>query len=173
MDTKTKQPFETESLPIVVSGNALREVLQALNGPPHLIRELQCLATSSLTMDSNPIIELVRQFNAQVEAQCKVGSHFGWIVFPSLSALHMFEIGYSRFLYHHQLKRTNPPIFGYRDKAIEFATKEQKRWRGIWTVICVSLDDFRYEEAGDYVWPESGIKIRPERVLPTDITVIR
>lgn len=46
-----------------VNTNALRELLVALNGPEHLIRELQ--ATRSLP--GNPIIQLIEDFNAKCE----------------------------------------------------------------------------------------------------------
>lgn len=173
MDTKMKPPFATESLPISVNGNDLSELLHALTGPGHLIRELQVLAHSSLPMP-NPISNLITDLNRQIEEQAKIGSQFGWLVFPSISALHsLFEIGYSRFLYNDELKQTNPPIFGRKSKAIEYATQLRDRKLGPVSVVCIALDDFRYEEAGDYVWPERDIKIRPERVLGTDVTILR
>lgn len=48
---------------VTVDAAALREVLQALVGPPHWIRELQ--VTRGLPSGTNPIDLLVRQFNAQ------------------------------------------------------------------------------------------------------------
>ena len=49
---------------VTVSTDALRQVLQALNGPGHYIRELQ------VTRDfpGNPINTLIKEFNAAVEA---------------------------------------------------------------------------------------------------------
>lgn len=53
---------------IEVSADALRAVLQALNGPPHYIRELQC--TRGLPqlgdMPPNPIDVLIAEYNAAV-----------------------------------------------------------------------------------------------------------
>lgn len=51
---------------VTVSTDALRQVLQALNGPGHYIRELQ--VTRNLPGDSNPINTLIEEFNAAVEA---------------------------------------------------------------------------------------------------------
>jgi len=50
---------------ITVSAEALRQVLQALIGPPHHIRELQ--ATMSLPGDANPIKTLYEEYNAEVD----------------------------------------------------------------------------------------------------------
>lgn len=52
---------------VSVDGAALREVLQALNGPGHLVRELQALRGSPV-VGPNCIDRLVDEFNAQVSA---------------------------------------------------------------------------------------------------------
>lgn len=54
----TKKMIEVDAL-------ALRDVLTALNGPPHLIREMQ--ATISLTLVENPIRTLIEQYNAAIQ----------------------------------------------------------------------------------------------------------
>lgn len=56
-------PEEQKAEPkIEVSSWALFQVLQALNGPGHLIRELQVTRTGSLVKD-NPINILVEEYN--------------------------------------------------------------------------------------------------------------
>lgn len=50
---------------VTVNANALRQVLQALIGPGHLIRELQI--TRNLPGSENPIDTLVREYNSAVE----------------------------------------------------------------------------------------------------------
>jgi len=52
---------------VTVSAEALRQVLQALNGPGHYIRELQ-VTRGPLVGDDNPINILVAEYNAAVEA---------------------------------------------------------------------------------------------------------
>lgn len=52
---------------IEVDAAALRAVLVALNGPDHLIRELQ--ATCGELFPDNPITKLVIEFNAWVDLQ--------------------------------------------------------------------------------------------------------
>ena len=47
---------------ITVSADALRTVLQALNGPGHYIRELQ--AIRNLPGDASPIDTLIDEYNA-------------------------------------------------------------------------------------------------------------
>ena len=49
---------------VTVSANALRQVLNALNGPGHLIREIQ--VTRGLPGDSNPINTLMSEFDLAV-----------------------------------------------------------------------------------------------------------
>lgn len=61
------------TLKVPVSAEALREVLVALNGPPHLVRELQVLRNPELFPD-NPITTLTSEFNAFVVAQEKEAS---------------------------------------------------------------------------------------------------
>ena len=53
---------------ISVSAKALRELLVAVNGPAHYIRELQVTRDMPLGMsDDNPINILTEQFNEQVK----------------------------------------------------------------------------------------------------------
>ena len=55
---------------VTVNANALRSVLIALIGPGHLIRELQATRSiDALTGTENPINQLVREFNEQVEKE--------------------------------------------------------------------------------------------------------
>lgn len=56
---------------VTVDAKALHSVLVALNGPGHLIRELQATRNLHAMGDdyANPIETLVEQFNAQVLAQ--------------------------------------------------------------------------------------------------------
>jgi hypothetical protein len=51
---------------VTVSADALRQVIDALNGPGHYIRELQ--VTRNLPGTSNPINTLIQEYNAAVEA---------------------------------------------------------------------------------------------------------
>ncbi|MDE1179443.1 hypothetical protein [Paraburkholderia sp.] len=53
---------------IEVDAKALREVLVALNGPGHYIRELQVTRNPVICPD-NPINKLTDEFNAWVERQ--------------------------------------------------------------------------------------------------------
>lgn len=58
---------------VTVNAKALREVLLALVGPAHHIRELQ--ATRGLPGYENPIDTLIREFNEAVDAHnAKAGS---------------------------------------------------------------------------------------------------
>jgi hypothetical protein len=52
---------------VSVSRDALRQVLQALIGPPHHIRELQ--VTIGPLFQDNPITVLVNEFNEQVNKE--------------------------------------------------------------------------------------------------------
>lgn len=54
---------------VTVNAKALREVLQALTGPGYLIRELQAIRGGPAVglLDNNPIDELIRQYNEQLE----------------------------------------------------------------------------------------------------------
>ena len=52
---------------VTVNAYALRELLVALNGPAHLIRELQALR-GPLVGENNPINILTAEFNAAVAA---------------------------------------------------------------------------------------------------------
>lgn len=53
---------------VTVSADALRKVLNALIGEPHLIRELQFTRDKPPFFEGNPIDTLVREFNAAVDA---------------------------------------------------------------------------------------------------------
>jgi hypothetical protein len=55
---------------VTVSAYALKQVLTALNGPAHYIRELQA-TRGPLVGEDNPINILVNQYNAAVEAALK------------------------------------------------------------------------------------------------------
>lgn len=52
---------------VTVDGQALRQVLVALTGPGHLIRELQATRSLHTLGHPNPIDILLEQFNAQAE----------------------------------------------------------------------------------------------------------
>lgn len=52
---------------VTVDADALHLVLSALNGPPHLIRELQA-TRGPLVGERNPINKLVEDFNAAIDA---------------------------------------------------------------------------------------------------------
>jgi hypothetical protein len=49
---------------VYVDADALRSVLQALNGPGHLIRELQVIRS----LGDSPIDLLIKQFNEQMSS---------------------------------------------------------------------------------------------------------
>lgn len=49
---------------ITVDAKALREVLDALVGPPHLMRELQATRSLHRLTHDNPIEMLIEQYNA-------------------------------------------------------------------------------------------------------------
>jgi hypothetical protein len=51
---------------VTVNAKALRQVLNALNGPPHYIRELQ-VTRGPMVGDDNPINILVNEYNQAVE----------------------------------------------------------------------------------------------------------
>ena len=59
--------MEDDELTITVNASALRQVLYALNGPPHLIRELQATRDRPPIMKGNPIDYLIREFNSFAE----------------------------------------------------------------------------------------------------------
>lgn len=52
---------------VTVNADALRQVLQALNGPSHYIRELQ-VTRGPLVGDDNPINILIEEYNAAANA---------------------------------------------------------------------------------------------------------
>jgi hypothetical protein len=47
---------------VTVSAKDLRDILRALNGPPHYIRELQAIRS----LGNSPIDRLIEQYNSQV-----------------------------------------------------------------------------------------------------------
>lgn len=51
---------------ITVDGKALRQVLEALIGPGHFIRELQALRSPEELFPDNPINVLIKEYNQQV-----------------------------------------------------------------------------------------------------------
>lgn len=53
---------------ILVSADALRRVLIALNGPAHYIRELQATREPEQLFPDNPITTLINEYNAFLEA---------------------------------------------------------------------------------------------------------
>lgn len=57
-----------KSKKIEVSSDALYQLLNALQGPPHHIRELQVLSQSSLPM-KNPVSTLIAEYNQWAESQ--------------------------------------------------------------------------------------------------------
>ena len=107
---------------VTVSADALRQVLEALNGPGHHIRELQ--ATRNLPGTTNPINTLTEEYNSAVDEHNAVNNmkecdhkrtttHWdyvqcnecGWVIpsgpvrgpnkrgfFPSLTAVKMYDI---------------------------------------------------------------------------------
>lgn len=69
----TTETISAQEPKIEVSANALYSVLNALNGPAHLIRELQAtLSLGDLDAD-NPINVLTNQYNDWANAQKKEG----------------------------------------------------------------------------------------------------
>ena len=58
----------SNQLMFTVDAEALCQVLLALNGPGHLIRELQATRDKPPILTGNPIDTLLTQYNAQVEA---------------------------------------------------------------------------------------------------------
>ncbi len=51
---------------VIVNAGALRQVLEALMGPPHLIRELQAMNDFEFAKN-DPIGTLVKEFNEALE----------------------------------------------------------------------------------------------------------
>jgi hypothetical protein len=61
---------DADKAQVPVDADALREVLQALIGPPHQIRELQVLRGSRLPgLTPGPIDKLINQYNAWAKTQ--------------------------------------------------------------------------------------------------------
>jgi hypothetical protein len=56
---------------VTVDASALREVLLALVGPPHLVRELQATRDKPPLFEGNPIDTLLSDFNRAVESAAK------------------------------------------------------------------------------------------------------
>jgi hypothetical protein len=69
MNTPTTPQAAPEPVMLVsVNRDALRRVLEALNGPGHLIRELQATrGIEALSDHVNPINELIRSYNEAVK----------------------------------------------------------------------------------------------------------
>lgn len=53
----------TADLKVTVSYEPLRQILQAINGPAYLIRELQAIRS----LGNSPIDRLIEEFNAEVK----------------------------------------------------------------------------------------------------------
>lgn len=53
----------SEPKTITVNADALRQVLSALVGPDHMIRELQAIRS----LGNSPIDKLVNEFNSQIQ----------------------------------------------------------------------------------------------------------
>jgi hypothetical protein len=51
---------------IPVDAEALKQILQCLEGPPHLIRELQATRDNPPLLTGNPIDVLIRQFTEEI-----------------------------------------------------------------------------------------------------------
>ncbi|MBK9497391.1 MAG: hypothetical protein IPO08_23295 [Xanthomonadales bacterium] len=54
---------------VTVSATALRQILQALVGPPHYIRELQATRDKPPILVGNPIDKLIAEYNAAADQQ--------------------------------------------------------------------------------------------------------
>lgn len=172
MDTKTK-PFADEWLDIPLHSGHVLELLRALNGPPHLMRELQVLSGSAvlkMTGTTNPIDELTDAFNAWV--QHHQGKAYAWIVLPTIEGISA--------VFHYGLpvlcsgRGTRPSIFGRRKAAVEWATNEQKEWGGKRAIVRVRIDDLSFEAEGDIVGFEPEIvALESHRFDPTDIQIIQ
>lgn len=66
---------DTEHPAITVDAAALRQVLQALVGPAHYIRELQTTRSLHALGHPNPIETLVEQFNTWAATQAQEEKH--------------------------------------------------------------------------------------------------
>lgn len=81
---------------VIVSADALRQVLQALNGPGHRIMELQALRDGPFSGD-NPINKLVDEYNAALQrpedAEASQPAHDAPIRF----FCHSEDAGYNEF----------------------------------------------------------------------------
>lgn len=58
---------------VTVSAEPLRQILQALIGPDHHVRELQYTRNPPEVFPNNPINVLVKEYNAAVEWEKKGG----------------------------------------------------------------------------------------------------
>ena len=56
---------------VIVNATALRELLEALNGPDHLIREIQALRGNPKLFGANCIDVLLTEYNLAVESYNK------------------------------------------------------------------------------------------------------
>ena len=63
--------MDGERAKLLIDAEALRDVLQALNGPDHYIRELQFTRGGAMNglCDDNPIDILIKQYNEWVESR--------------------------------------------------------------------------------------------------------
>jgi hypothetical protein len=109
-----------ENIKIPVSYKALRELLNALNGPGYYIRELQ--VTRSLPGNNNPINVITTQFNEAVERVNKS------METPLLIQDHGFQtvLGLSGFHEEGWLGDL-ADLRKIYDNTLEFAVKESKR----------------------------------------------
>lgn len=71
VEEKLRPKKKKEVQTVTVSAAALRDVLQALNGPAHYIRELQC--TMGLPGSKNSLEVLIADFNEQIAKQKETG----------------------------------------------------------------------------------------------------
>lgn len=64
----------TDIRTVTVSAKPLREILEALTGPPHRIRELQFTRdVDTLVGKRNPINQLIDEYNGALTADAKGG----------------------------------------------------------------------------------------------------
>lgn len=58
---------------VSIDREALRKILEAVTGEPHLIRELQ----ATMSLPGSPVMQVVRDFNASVTVTTIMGGLFG------------------------------------------------------------------------------------------------
>lgn len=81
---------------VTVSADALRQVLQALNGQGHYIRELQALRNGPFCGD-NPINKLVDEYNTALQCPEEEGASRSEHDAPIRFFCHSEEAGYNEF----------------------------------------------------------------------------